>query len=257
MGKLLGAHDSDELDRPDLNKCPDCGCFFDGENCPLCGKLCPEEMRAGNRAKVKPPKKRRDPNAGRVTFISWYHSWWVIILALIINPIIGFILLATSPHKRSSKVLVIVIYVGWFLLSTFGFYLLGWMTNLFEQPVNTSLSREEYIAACEDTAGEDFFRFSSSYQDKYVALTVTVKEKIPDQNAMTSSKKYTVYYLCETEEGFEIIIRDCSQDVIRNYAVGEELTVYGEGDGNQIVYDQDYRTIEAPCLNVAYIELGK
>ena len=38
MGKLLGAHDSYELDRPDLNKCPDCGCFFDGDNCPLCGK---------------------------------------------------------------------------------------------------------------------------------------------------------------------------------------------------------------------------
>ena len=43
----------DELDRPDLNKCPDCGCFFGQDYCPICGKLCPEEMRAGNRAAVK------------------------------------------------------------------------------------------------------------------------------------------------------------------------------------------------------------
>jgi len=57
MGRLLGSHADDrELDRPDLNKCPDCGCFFPQDNCPLCGKPCPEEMRAGNR---KPPKKSK------------------------------------------------------------------------------------------------------------------------------------------------------------------------------------------------------
>ena len=86
MGKLLGAHDSEELDRPDLNKCPDCRCFFAGDNCPLCGKKCPEEMRAGNRAKVKPKKKRSTPNSGRVTFVSWYHSWLFIILMMFIMP---------------------------------------------------------------------------------------------------------------------------------------------------------------------------
>lgn len=257
MGKLLGAHDSDELDRPDLNKCPDCGCFFDGDICPLCGKVCPEEMRAGNRAKVKRSKKRRDPNAGRVTFISWYHTWFVIILALIMSPIIGIILLATSPHKRSSKILVIVIGVAWLLLSTFGFYLFGWLANTFEQPVDTSLSREEYIAACQETPGEDFFRFSHNYQDAYIKLTVTVKEKITDQEAIMSGKKYNIYYLCETEDGFEVIIRDCSQDTVRNYAAGEQLTIYGEGDGNQTVYTGNYQAVEAPCLNAAYIDLSK
>jgi hypothetical protein len=53
MGRMLGAFDSDEIDRPDLNKCPDCGCFFLQDTCPICGKLCPEEMRAGNRKPVK------------------------------------------------------------------------------------------------------------------------------------------------------------------------------------------------------------
>ena len=39
MGRLLGSFaDREELDRPDLNKCPDCKCFFGGDNCPICGK---------------------------------------------------------------------------------------------------------------------------------------------------------------------------------------------------------------------------
>ena len=60
MGRMLGAFDDDvELDRPDLNKCPDCNCFFAGDNCPICGKVCPEHMRAGNRAPVKPQKKKK------------------------------------------------------------------------------------------------------------------------------------------------------------------------------------------------------
>ena len=57
---MLGAFDSDNNhDRPDLNKCPDCGCFFAQDHCPLCGKLCPEEMRAGNRKAVKPEKRKK------------------------------------------------------------------------------------------------------------------------------------------------------------------------------------------------------
>ena len=78
MGRMLGAFDDDvELDRPDLNKCPDCNCFFAGDNCPICGKVCPEHMRAGNRAPVKQQKKKkRSSGSGRVTFVEWYHSWW-------------------------------------------------------------------------------------------------------------------------------------------------------------------------------------
>ncbi len=37
MGRMLGYFDNgDELDRPDLNKCPDCGCFFAQENISVC-----------------------------------------------------------------------------------------------------------------------------------------------------------------------------------------------------------------------------
>ena len=58
MGRMLGSFaDDTELDRPDLNKCPDCKCYFAGDTCPLCGKVCPEEMRAGNRKPVKVKKQ--------------------------------------------------------------------------------------------------------------------------------------------------------------------------------------------------------
>lgn len=109
MGRMLGAFDNpQELDRPDLNKCPDCECFFAGDSCPLCGKVCPEEMRAGNR---KPPKKersRRRSSNGRVTFVEWYHSWWCILLATIFMAPLGIILMLTSPHRTLWKVLFTV-----------------------------------------------------------------------------------------------------------------------------------------------------
>jgi hypothetical protein len=106
---MLGAFDNpEELDRPDLNKCPDCECFFAGEACPLCGKICPEEMRAGNRKPPKKAKRRRGGNPGRVTFVEWYHSWWCIILASIFMAPVGIILMITSPRRTLWKVLFIV-----------------------------------------------------------------------------------------------------------------------------------------------------
>ncbi|MBQ2768085.1 MAG: hypothetical protein IJF49_08440 [Clostridia bacterium] len=43
------AKGNEDYDRPDLNKCPDCGVYFSSDICPICKKVCPEEMRAGNR----------------------------------------------------------------------------------------------------------------------------------------------------------------------------------------------------------------
>ncbi|MBQ1846954.1 MAG: hypothetical protein II135_03030, partial [Clostridia bacterium] len=81
MGRLMGAYDiDDDHDIPELNKCPDCQTYFEGDNCPICGKPCPENMKAGNRPAVKQKKRKRPSgDTGRVTFINWYHSWWFII----------------------------------------------------------------------------------------------------------------------------------------------------------------------------------
>ncbi|MBQ4091058.1 MAG: hypothetical protein IJC64_01945 [Clostridia bacterium] len=109
MGKMLGAFDNpEELDRPDLNKCPDCECYFAGDNCPLCGKVCPEEMRAGNRKPPKKQKHRRRSSSGRVVFVEWYHTWWCILLATIFMAPLGIILMLTSPHKTVYKVIFTV-----------------------------------------------------------------------------------------------------------------------------------------------------
>ena len=253
MGRMLGAHDSSELDRPDLNKCPDCRCFFAGDNCPLCGKECPEEMRAGNRAKVKPQKRRRG-DSGRVTFVAWYHSWVCIILALLFSPLIGIILLVTSPHEKSKKITVVVIGVAWFLISTFGLSLFSGLVGMFEKPVDTSLSREEYIERCGEVSAENYYRHSDKYKDEFVSLKLVVTERVTD----TEGRKYTTYYLCSDAEGkYRIMVRDCSQGEQCNYARGDIVVVYGEGAGEKEIYDAQYILRSGVCVNAAYIEIAK
>ena len=106
---MKNVHNQVELDRPDLNKCPDCGCFFSGDNCPVCGMPCPEEMKAGNRKPVKQKRTFYQSSSGRVTFVRWYHSWWFIACMMFVSPIIGIILLLTSPHERKKKIIAAII----------------------------------------------------------------------------------------------------------------------------------------------------
>ena len=259
MGRMLGAFDSDEIDRPDLNKCPDCGCFFLQDTCPICGKLCPEEMRAGNRKPVKQKKNRGSGGSGRVVFVNWYHSWWFMALMMFIFPLAAIILLATSPYKRKHKIIAAVIAVLYFAISSFGIgNLLGMIEDTFNPPIDTSLSREEYIAACSDITPEEFYRGAVSYTDKFVCLTLTVKQKLTDSSAYYSNEKYSTYYVCCADGGaeFEILIRDCIQDGTVNFIPGDVIKVFGEGAGNVTVYDMEYLPHTAPCLNVAYVMHG-
>ncbi len=259
MGRMLGAFDNpQELDRPDLNKCPDCECFFAGEACPLCGKVCPEEMRAGNRKPPKKEKPRRSSSNGRVTFVEWYHSWWFITLAMFIMPVAGIILLATSPHKKSSKITFIIIGVVYLIISTIGIgTIIGAIDDIFDPPVNTSLSKEEYVAKCASTTAEDFYRMPDSYLDKYVSMTLTVDKIIVDGDSYHSNGKYTTYYICRDTEGnqFDIMARNCIQSGTKNLAVGDTVRIWGEGAGTQTVYDMEYMPHTAPCINVAYVEI--
>ncbi|MBQ8475065.1 MAG: hypothetical protein IJ499_05325 [Clostridia bacterium] len=259
MGKLMGAYDSDELDRPDLNKCPDCGCFFAGENCPLCNKPCPEEFRAGNR---KPPKKVKKRNASNrtVTFIEWYHSWWFIILMLIFMPFVGVILLLTSPHKKAVKIGVASVAIVYGIVTTVGIgNIVTKITNIWNKPVDTSLSRDEYIAECVDVDAEEYYRSVGQYEDKFVSVELKVKEKIVDSDGYYKGDKYCTYYVCTDNSGgeFKILIRDCIQDGSRNLIAGDVVTVYGEGAGEITIWDMEYDSYSAPCINVAFIEEQK
>lgn len=252
MGRMLGAHDPDAvIDRPDLNKCPDCECFFQQLNCPLCGKVCPEEMRAGNRKPVK-IKKKRSSGTGRVTFVEWYHSWWFIILMMFIFPIIGICLLATSPHKKWMKITFAAVAIAYTLVSTFG---LSVILNLFggsDSPVDDSLTREEYVAACETVSPEEFYRSSERYAGKFVTVTLTVEQKITGYT--DDYADYITYYLCRSTDGaeYEILIRDCQLEDAQNFVAGDTVTVYGEGAGNLTFDDANYVTYSAPGIYAAY-----
>ncbi|MBE6634550.1 MAG: hypothetical protein E7620_09485, partial [Ruminococcaceae bacterium] len=104
MGAPIGYFsDQQPVDYPELNKCPDCETFFQTLTCPLCGKECPEEYRAGNRKAVKPKKVRYRNNSGRVQFIPWYHCAWFLVIALLAFPLVGLILLWQSSHSKGWK----------------------------------------------------------------------------------------------------------------------------------------------------------
>lgn len=96
----------ESFDRPDLNLCPDCKCYFAGDNCSICGKPCPEEMRAGNR---KPKKVKKQRSSGPSYVIPWYHSWWFIVIMMFVFPLVALILAATSDNTRGVRITLIVI----------------------------------------------------------------------------------------------------------------------------------------------------
>ncbi len=96
----------ESFDRPDLNFCPECKCYFAGENCSICGKPCPEEMRAGNR-KPKKVKKQRGSDVRNV--IPWYQSWWFILILIFVFPLAALILAATSDNRRGVRITLIIL----------------------------------------------------------------------------------------------------------------------------------------------------
>lgn len=259
MGRLLGSFaDDNELDRPDLNKCPDCDCFFASDTCPLCKKVCPEEMRAGNRKPVKHKKTRKSSGSGRSYFISWYHRWWFILLMLWFIPLVGIVLLISSPHEKWKKWLVVSIAVVYMLLSFVGIgTLINGFTNLFDPPVNASLSREEYVAKCESVTAEQYYRSYAQYEDAYVKVQLKIVAK--SQFSGSSPYSENIFYICtptDTAE-FYIILQDCLVDSTQVFIAGDIITVYGEGDEFTYVFAPDDKRIEGPCLNMAYAELNE
>lgn len=256
MGRLLGSHaDDTDLDRADLNKCPDCGCYFAGDNCPLCGKECPEHMRAGNRPVVKQPKRKRHTGPRSVVFIDWYHSWWFIIIMMLLFPLVGIILLITSPHEKWKKLLFAAIAVIYMAISSFGMgRILSNITEAFTSPVNDSLIKEEYIDKCQPVTAEAFYRMSESYRDQFVCIKLRIVTRVTYVDQHHTAKDY-ICYLCESENGsdFRIVVRDCLLENEQRFIPGDVITVYGEGADECEVYDSEYNSVKAPCLNMAYV----
>ena len=145
-----------------------------------------------------------------------------------------------------------VVLIAYFAVTIFGVGLVQELTGLFDKPVDTSLSREEYVAACQTVDVETYYRSVGLFEEEFITMTLTVVERT--ENMDYSSEKYNTYYICSDGEGkFEILIRDCSQDGLRNYITGDVITVYGEGAGNCSIFDESYNAYNAPCVNAAYV----
>jgi hypothetical protein len=121
-----------------------------------------------------------------------------------------------------------------------------------EPPVDTDLTRAEYVAACREMTPEDFYRRADSIEGEFVQLTLTVTAVLSNE----STGYYARYYLCQAPDGgnFRLLIRDCVQDAPENLLPGDTVTVYGQSAGTMVAYDTVGINYTAPCLNVAYLD---
>lgn len=264
MGRMLGAFDdADSVDRPDLNKCPDCSCFFAQEECPICGKVCPEEMRAGVR---KPEKKKKQQGyySGRVTFVEWYHSWWFFLITLLFMPFVSIILASTSPYRKKMKTVLIVVAVVVTLVSYTGIGNLVYysITEWSEKPpVNTELSREAYVAECQAVDGEALYRNADSYRGEYLKVTLRVKKVLTGYPYTESADfDFSTVYLCEKPEdpSFTVLVQACFVGSQPKLVAGDMVTFYGQGAGELSLCDESdpaYPTYTMAALFGAYLEL--
>ena len=110
MSRNLGYFaDEGPQDFPHLNKCPECETFFESLTCPLCGKVCPEEMRAGNRKPIKSKKSHKSGWQTRPAYVPWYLSTWFIIAMCIVQPVVGLVLTWMGYWKKGWKIAVTVL----------------------------------------------------------------------------------------------------------------------------------------------------
>ena len=246
-------------DYPHLNKCPDCETFFADLTCPLCGKICPEEMRAGNR---KPPKQKwEDPysrGGNRVQFLPWYYSTWFIILMLVIFPLVGIILLWTGPWKKKWKIITTAVLVAWTVLPyvfAFALHILYGVFGGERITVNLSTPREEYVELCQqaDVDVVGIFRNPDDFANSFVEMTVTVGDVFQNYNA----DEYRWYYRCTAEvdgREYTFLVRDFRGEGSPNLTTGDRITLYGQVMGN-VEVDTYEETLRGPCIAMRFADL--
>jgi len=253
----------DERDFPELNKCPECETFFADLCCPICGKVCPETMRAGNRKRIRESKNPRyeKHTSGRVQFVPWYHSSWFIILMLVVQPLIGLILAWTGPWKRGGKLLATVILLLPYLLGGLFGIVWGLAMNVFTDhtlPVNVEISREEYVSLCKELPAESVWRQAEDLTGEYVTMTLTVEAVWEDEYAYYTDYAYPRYFECsvsENGESYTFFVHDFRQSEGINLREGDVIRVWGQVGGNETISNSTVGTMTRPCINTLYLEL--
>lgn len=259
MGANLGFFAEDrERDYPELNKCPDCETFFADLNCPLCGKECPEEFRAGNRKPIKQKKHRRPSGNGRVQFVPWYHSVWFIVAMLIIQPIIGLILTWTGVWKTHWKVIVTLLIILPYVVFA-GLGIIAAIVDSYREdviPINSEMSDADYHAACTSPDVELLYRNSNKQVGDYVCMNLTVVE-FSSTYYYTGDMDYknANVYLCHINKGertLEFFVIDYRQEGQGRLAIGDKITVWGEVAGE---IEAAESSVARPAVYARFIDI--
>ena len=257
MGAPIGFFSDDAPnDYPELNKCPDCETYFQALYCPLCGKECPEEMRAGNRKPVKQKKSRGPRGGGRTRFVPWYFQTWFIVVMLFVMPIVGLILLWQSDHGRGAKIGLSLLVVAPTLLSWLAAMLLNLLPFGGNGPEVPEYERDSYVAACETVDVEALWRNPDSYEGKNVELSLTVLDK--HINAYAQTGDYETFYECvATVDGKELrfLIADVRLDESTNLATGDRIRLWGAVLGNTEIFSDLDGKIVYPAAVMYFSEL--
>ena len=255
MGTPIGFFaDNTPVDYPELNKCPDCETFFQGDCCPLCGKECPPEMRAGNRKAPPKRKPRRRRNSGRVQFVPWYHSAWFIVAMLILFPLVGLILLWTSDCAKGWKIGGTLGTVAVYLLSgplVGRLIIFSGFNRGCEKPVRPEIPEAAYKESCRLLDAEAYYRQPGQYPESAVYTTVTVLDEWESENGVRM-------WRCRatgTDQSIELLLTDCLEEEI-NLLPGDRITVWGKTAGTARAYADD-RSLRLPAITVYYLRVEK
>ena len=258
MGADLGFFAEDrERDFPELNKCPDCETFFADANCPLCGKECPEEFRAGNRKPIKQKKHRRPSGNGRVQFVPWYHTVWFIVAMLIIQPIVGLILTWTGVWRTHWKIIVTLLVILPYIILIGGGIITAIVDGYTEAeiPLNIEMAEGDYRAYCIKPDAETLYRNSNEKVGEYVCMDLTVV-------AFTSTYYYNPdvnyreanVYLCHINQGertLEFFVVDYRQENQTRLAIGDKITIWGEVAGEI----ETGENVSRPAIYARFIDI--
>ena len=148
---------------------------------------------------------------------------------------------------------VVAVYILGFLLVMFGS---GLLSNLFyDSPVNAKISREEYVALCEDMDVDDFYRIADDY-GRYVTMDLIVIEQCVEQSIDVHEANVT-YYRCRDLNGGELMVcvLDYNLGTPLRFLPGDMIRVYGQSAGRESFVGNPTDPTEYPCLYMAYCEL--